>query len=178
VVLESTLHETIGLRFAGAEQRYTAHRRQLIDVLAEAGRPLTVPEILAAAPSLTQSSAYRNVMALIEVGVVERIAGTDEHGRYELAEALTGHHHHVVCESCGKVEDLIASPKLERALGEAARIAAEQQGYEITEHRLDLYGRCEACRAKFATLTSPRGSGLRYLGRVSGPHPEIRDHLG
>jgi Fur family transcriptional regulator, ferric uptake regulator len=146
VVLESSLHEAIGLRFAVAEQRYTAQRRQIVDVLANAGRPLTIPEILASAPGLTQSSAYRNITALIEVDVVDRIAGSDDYGRFELAEALAGHHHHLVCGVCGKVEDLHASPRLERALGEAARVAAEEQGYDVTEHRLDLYGRCATCR--------------------------------
>ena len=147
VVLETSLHEAIGLRFAGAEQRYTAQRRHIVEVLASAGRPLTIPEILASAAGLTQSSAYRNITALIEVGVVDRVAGSDDYGRFELAEALAGHHHHLVCGVCGKVEDLHASPRLERALGEAARVAAEEQGYDVTEHRLDLYGRCATCRA-------------------------------
>jgi Fe2+ or Zn2+ uptake regulation protein len=144
--VETSLHDAVGQRLASADQRYTAQRRRLIDILVGAGRPLTIPEILSLAPELTQSSAYRNVTALIEVGVVDRIAGTDDHGRFELAEAISGHHHHLVCTVCGTVEDLHASPKLERALGEAARAAAAEQGYEITEHRLDLFGRCTGCR--------------------------------
>jgi Fe2+ or Zn2+ uptake regulation protein len=143
---ETSLHESVGLQLASADQRYTPQRRRLVDILFDAGRPLTVPEILALAPGLTQSSAYRNVTTLMEAGVVERIAGTDDHGRFELSEAISGHHHHLVCGRCGKVEDLHASPKLERALGEAARAAAAEQGYEVTEHRLDLYGRCADCR--------------------------------
>ena len=107
----------------------------------------TIPEILATATELPQSSAYRNMTALIEVGVVRRVAGADDHGRFELAEELSGHHHHLVCETCGKVEDVHPSPKLERALGEAARAVAEEQGYQVTEHQLDLLGLCPACRA-------------------------------
>jgi Fe2+ or Zn2+ uptake regulation protein len=147
-VAPSAVHDAVGLRLAGADQRYTEQRRVLVDTIAKAGRPLTIPEILASAPELTQSSAYRNVTALVEVGVLGRIAGTDDHGRFELAQQFSGHHHHVVCASCGTVEDLHASPKLERALEEAARVAAEEQGYEITDHRLDLYGRCAPCRAR------------------------------
>jgi len=143
---DTSLHEAVGLRLASAEQRYTPQRRWLVDILSDAGRPLTVPEILAMAPGLTQSSAYRNVTTLMEAGVVERLAGTDDHGRFELSEEISGHHHHLVCENCGTVEDLHASPKLERALSEAARAAAAEQGYEVTEHRLDLYGRCADCR--------------------------------
>jgi Fe2+ or Zn2+ uptake regulation protein len=142
----SAVHDAVSVRLASADQRYTEQRRVLVDTLARAGRPLTIPEILASAPKLTQSSAYRNVTALIDLGVLGRIAGTDDHGRFELAQQFSGHHHHVVCGSCGTVEDLHASPKLERALEEAARVAAEEQGYDISDHRLDLYGRCSACR--------------------------------
>lgn len=142
-----SLHEAIALRLAGLEQRYTASRRKLVETLASAGRPLTVPEIVAATPRLPQSSAYRNVTALMEVGVIRRVPGTDDHGRFELAEELSGHHHHLVCAGCGKVEDVRPSDRLERALGEAARSVADEQGYEITEHRLDLLGVCPGCRA-------------------------------
>ncbi|MGO9027264.1 MAG: Fur family transcriptional regulator [Acidimicrobiales bacterium] len=144
----TSIHDAVDLRLAGCDQRYTASRRSLIDALAAAGRPLTIPEILAKAPELPQSSAYRNVTALIEAGVVRRVAGTDDHGRFELAEELSSHHHHLVCSGCGRVEDVHPSPRLERALAEAARGVAEEQGYEVTDHRLDLVGVCPDCRAR------------------------------
>lgn len=141
------LHEAVALRLAQLDQRYTTMRRALVETLAHAGRPLTIPEILTANPELPQSSAYRNVTALIDAGVARRVAGADDHGRFELAEELSGrHHHHLVCESCGKIDDVAPSPRLERALAEAARAAAEQQGYAVTEHRFDLVGYCPNCR--------------------------------
>lgn len=141
------LHDAVALRLARLEQRYTKMRQALVETLAGAGRPLTIPEILAATPELPQSSAYRNITALIEAGVARRVTGTDDHGRFELAEELSGqHHHHLVCEQCGKVDDVAPSPRLERALAEAARAAAEEQGYAVTDHRFDLVGVCPACR--------------------------------
>ena len=143
----SALHEAVGIRLARLDQRYTPSRRALVETLAGAGRPLTIPEILAATSELPQSSAYRNITALIEAGVARRVTGADDHGRFELAEELSGHHHHhLVCESCGKVDDVAPSPRLERALAEAARAAAEEQGYSVTDHRFDLVGVCPACR--------------------------------
>ena len=147
MALEHSVHDAVNMRLAAADQRYTTQRRMLVEILGHAGRPLTIPEVLGAATGLTQSSAYRNITVLIEVGVVERIAGPDDYGRFELAEAFAGHHHHLVCENCGTVEDLHASPKLERVLGETARLAASEQGYVITEHRLELHGRCVKCAA-------------------------------
>lgn len=103
-------------------------------------------ELAQAAHGIPLSSAYRNMTALIDIGVVRRVAGPDDHARFELAEELSGHHHHLVCASCGKVEDMHPSPRLERALAKAAQDVAAQQGYAVTEHRFDLVGICPDCR--------------------------------
>ena len=140
------LDDDVSGLLAAADQRYTPLRRALIGTLAAADRPLTMPEILGANPTVSQSTAYRNITSLIEVGVVRRVSGADDHGRFELAEHLAGHHHHLVCETCGKVVDVQASVRLERALSAAAEAAADEQGFEVTEHRFDLVGRCADCR--------------------------------
>jgi len=142
----SSVHEQVALRLAGLEQRYTPMRQALVATLASAGRPLSIPEILASNMELPQSSAYRNVTALIEAGVVRRVTGVDDHGRFELAEELAGHHHHLACGRCGKVEDVAPSPRLERAMAEAARVVADEQGYQVTGHQFDLVGLCPSCR--------------------------------
>ncbi len=147
MTLAPSVHEVIGLRLAGLDQRYTASRRALVEALAGSSRPLSIPEILEAAPELPQSSAYRNVTTLIDAGVVRRVSVVDDHGRFELAEELSGHHHHLICAGCGRVEDVPPSASLERALDEAARAVTDQHGYAITEHRFDLVGRCPDCKA-------------------------------
>ncbi len=143
--VDAAVHREIALRLAGFEQRYTPLRRALVEVMARAGRPLTMPEILDGSPELSQSSAYRNLSALVEAGAARRVSGADDHGRFELAEDLSGHHHHLVCASCGKVSDMVPSPRLERALAEAVEAAAGDQ-FEVTEHRFDLVGTCSDCR--------------------------------
>jgi len=140
------LHLEAAVRLAGVEQRYTSSRRALVETLAAAGRPLSIPEILSTKPSIPQSSAYRNITALIDAKVVRRVAGSDDHGRFELAEDLAGHHHHLICECCGQVLDITASPRLEKALAEAARVAEEETGFSVDDHRMDLVGTCQACR--------------------------------
>jgi Fe2+ or Zn2+ uptake regulation protein len=146
------VHPDVAARLGSVDQRYTSGRRAIIDTLAAAGRPLTVPEIIGDQPEsagrgpLPQSSAYRNLTVLVDAGVVRRVNGTDDHGRFELAEELAGHHHHLLCVSCGRVDDVSAVPTLERALDDAARLAAEATGFEVTGHRIDLVGRCATCR--------------------------------
>jgi Fur family transcriptional regulator, ferric uptake regulator len=142
----ASVHEQVARRLAGMDQRYTPARRSLVATLAAAGRPLSIPEILAADGAVAQSSAYRNLTALEAAGVVRRVTGVDDHGRFELAEALAGHHHHLACGRCGKVEDVTPSPRLEQAMAEAARAVAAEQGYEVTGHQFDLMGLCPDCR--------------------------------
>lgn len=114
-------------------------------VLAASGRPLTIPEILGRRHGLAQSSVYRNLVVLEQAGVVRRIVTHDERTRYELAEELTGHHHHLVCSRCGLVEDVPASDDLERSVAAAAARTARSTGFRIDHHRIDLLGICGPC---------------------------------
>ncbi len=155
VTVAPSVHEQAALRLGGHDLRYTPARRSLVTTLATAGRPLSIPEILEANEALPQSSAYRNVTALMEAGVVHRVTGVDDHGRFELAEELAGHHHHLACSTCGTVEDVVPSPRLEQAMGEAARVVAEEQGYVITGHQFDLVGTCAACQETVEASTMP-----------------------
>lgn len=107
---------------------------------------MTLPELLRADPAIAQSSAYRNLAVLEEVGAVARIVTTGDHASYELAEDLTGHHHHLVCSGCGQVSDFALDPQLEAALDRFLVAAARRARYEIEHHRLDLVGRCGECR--------------------------------
>ncbi len=144
---ELALHREVALRLAMFDQRYTRNRRALVEALLEADRPSTIGELLELAPAVPKSTAYRTLTLLGEVGVVRRVSGADDFGRFELSEELSGHHHHhVVCGTCGLVMDVTASPHLEQALEETARAIAVANGFAIEEHRLELLGTCSGCR--------------------------------
>lgn len=143
--MAADLHLTVASRLEAGDQRYTARRQALVGVLAAAGRPLTISEIVAAEPSLPQSSVYRNLGVLEQTGSVRRVHAADEFVRYELAEDLTGHHHHLVCTECGAVEDLTMAPQLERSVEQAVDEVAAGTGFRVQHHRLDLIGVCARC---------------------------------
>lgn len=125
----------------------TSNRSAIIDVLREATRPLTIPEILEARVGLAQSSVYRTLVVLEDAGVVHRIVTNHEHARFELAEDLTGdHHHHLVCTVCGSVEDVPASARLEESVRAAVGDIERATGFATDGHRIDLVGRCRSCR--------------------------------
>jgi Fe2+ or Zn2+ uptake regulation protein len=77
--------------------------------------------------------------------VVHRITTSDEFARYELAEDLTQHHHHLICSNCGDVTDLTVPARLESDLDHAAARIARRTGFAIDHHRLDFVGVCSAC---------------------------------
>jgi Fur family ferric uptake transcriptional regulator len=141
------VHGQVAALLAAQDQRYTAQRRAIVVALTGLGRPATIGELVEATPGLPVSTAYRNVTVLSEANVLRRVNGSDELSRFELSEELSGHHHHAVCENCGLVVDAAASARLEGVLGETARAIAEAIGFDVTDHRLELVGRCSSCRA-------------------------------
>jgi Fe2+ or Zn2+ uptake regulation protein len=126
-------------------QRYTANRRGLVALLAEMDAPVTIPEILEQRSDLAQSSVYRNLAVLERAGLVHRIVTSDDWARYELDHALTHHHHHLICSSCGLVRDFTVSPRLERSIDDALTRVAADARFRLDHHRLDLVGRCADC---------------------------------
>lgn len=142
------LHDAVDKRLTKAGQRYTSGRRQLVEALAFSEQPMSMVDILSAVPDMPQSSAYRHLTALAACGVATRIASADDLGFFELSEELgtSHHHHHVVCEKCRVVVDVASSAKLEKAMADAAELAAADTGFHIEAHRIDLVGLCPSCR--------------------------------
>lgn len=126
------------------DQRYTSGRRRLVAALQQGNGPLTIGQITAA-ESLPQSSVYRNLTLLEEAGAVTRVVTDHEFARYELAEELTEHHHHLICADCGAVMDFALDRDTEKILDESLERAAATIGFTGHSHRLDLLGTCADC---------------------------------
>jgi Fur family ferric uptake transcriptional regulator len=139
------LDRAVTERLSEHDLRYTAGRRQIVRGLRSAGGPVTLPELLHISSELTQSSAYRNLSLMEEAGIVRRLVHRGDHAHYELAEELTGHHHHLICESCGLVLDFTLDPTIEHTLDAAFGDLAGSQGFQPRHHVIDVYGRCARC---------------------------------
>jgi Fe2+ or Zn2+ uptake regulation protein len=139
------VHEAVSRQLRAAGQRYTASRRRLIELLANAGSPLSIVEVLGRAPGLPQSSLYRNLATLEQAGVVVRVGTGDDFARYELAEPISDHHHHLVCTSCGRVSDFTLPARLEALLDDTISRSEVTGGFIAAAHRIDLFGQCEDC---------------------------------
>lgn len=139
------LHRTVAARLAEHDQQYTPNRRAIVDALAAAGAPISLPELLAADRTLAQSSAYRSLAVLTDVGAVRRLVHVGDHARFELDEHLTEHHHHLVCESCGVVVDVTLPDPVEAAMDRTFDEVAAAAGFTAAHHTVDIYGMCADC---------------------------------
>jgi Fe2+ or Zn2+ uptake regulation protein len=141
------LHHLVERRARQAELVYTKGRRDIVELLASIARPTTMQELVDRRPRLNLSSLYRNMTDLENVGIVRKVIGTDDRTRYELAEELIGHHHHIICTVCGNIGDFTVAPRTEKSLEAALERALADTGFQPTGHRLDVIGICSACAA-------------------------------
>ena len=144
--MSEELHLLASRRLRAAGMRYSKSRKAIVEVLAMAGRPMTLDEVLAfeADNDLAQSSVYRNATELVEAGVVKRLASGNDHKRIELDDSIIGHHHHFVCLICGDIEDFEVPEYCEKEILEIEADLAKK-GFLVEGHTLDLQGRCHKC---------------------------------
>ena len=142
---QNALHDEVRLRLEAKGRRFTSNHRLVIDVLAEAGQPLTIPQILPRTPGLAQSSLYRTLTVLEEAEAVSRLAVGSNHAHFELSEHLGRHHHHLVCRSCGSVTDIDLAPETEAVIDTALTYLARGHGFRVEEHQIDAIGFCGDC---------------------------------
>src|SRR3954470_18998597 len=126
-----------GLRNGGA-------RRAVIELLGQQNCCLTAQEIFdglrASGRRIGIASVYRILDLLTSEGAVQRIELGSGTARYEPVWPSGDHHHHLVCDSCGKVE-AFEDPGLERRLSRVE----QQSGYTVPAHGVGLHGSCGEC---------------------------------
>ncbi len=126
--------------------RYTTGRRAVVAALAAGDGPRSAAELHAAmGGAVPLSSLYRTLTVLGDAGVVVPHHGAKDLTRFELAEWITGHHHHLVCVDCGLVEDFELDPADERRLHDLVDEVGADVAFNPTAHTLEIEGRCGAC---------------------------------
>ncbi|SRR6266571_4415700 len=136
--------QMVAARLRPLGQRLTPKRRSLLDILRTASHPLTIHDILERGRGLAMSSAYRNLTVLEQAGVVHRVITREDYARYELAEELTEHHHHLICSSCGLVRDMPTDVRVERVM-RSVMTDMPAEVFTPQSHRIDVMGLCPDC---------------------------------
>ena len=86
------------------------------------------------------TTVYRTLQALADASEVDVMHPPGGEALYR--RCSTGHHHHLVCRSCGRTVE-VEGPAVEQW---AARVAAEH-GYVDVDHTVEILGQCPACAA-------------------------------
>ncbi len=129
--------------------RYTRGRRQVVRALHRSRGPQAASELhRGLRSSVPLSSLYRSLAVLDTNGVLQKHHDAAGLARFELAEWLTGHHHHLVCIDCNQVVDFELDAASETALAVLAESAGRERGYVVVDHGLEIEGTCDKCRAK------------------------------
>jgi Fur family ferric uptake transcriptional regulator len=119
-------------------------RERVIELLAQEPCALSAGEIeealRASGRSPGRASIYRVLDQLVEHGLAERVEVGDRQARFERQHPGGEHHHHLVCEGCGR---LIAfdDPGLEQAVAKLS----QRLGMRISGHDILLRGACGRC---------------------------------
>ena len=144
--MTNTIDHDIEARLGAAGVRYTRARRAVVDALARADGPRSASELHDDMDrDVPLSSLYRSLSVLDEAGVLEPHNSLKGLTRYELAEWLSGHHHHLVCMICGTVEDIELSKEMESRLEQLVGTVTKELSFSASGHTLEVHGRCSRC---------------------------------
>lgn len=120
--------------------RITPQRRAVIDAIEAQTGAFTAVAVYDRArkslPGLGLATVYRTIEALRDEGTIRGLPGAGD-GAY--VRCHPGHHHHLVCLSCGSVEDteLCGVPSTAQLV--------RRHGFRPADHELEVYGTCKRC---------------------------------
>jgi Fur family ferric uptake transcriptional regulator len=121
-------------------------RDEVIALLARQSCCLSAQEIhdglRAGGRTVGLASVYRALDVLAQLGLVLRV-DVDGTACYEPADPSGEHHHHAICDRCGK-RDAFEDPELERLIGGLA----DRLGYDVVGHDVVLRGACPDCAGR------------------------------
>jgi len=126
-----------------AGYRLTGPRRALAALIAARRGHFTADELLSESRrrrlGVTRATIFRSLDVLTDLSLVERLdLPTGEHA---FVACERTHHHHIVCAACGRSTEVA-----DNGLDAVAAAIAEETGYQVQAHRLELFGLCPACQ--------------------------------
>jgi Fur family ferric uptake transcriptional regulator len=129
-----------------AGHRQGAARRAILELLEEQPCALSAGEIRGALSNrdhaVSRASVYRVLDELEGIGLLQRVEVGQGTSRYEPVRGEPEHHHHLVCDRCGRLE-----PFTDDGLERAIRRLSDRLPRAVSEHEIVIHGECEVCAA-------------------------------
>ena len=131
-------------KLADAGYRRGGARRELLELLSAQRCALSALEIedtlAQGSRRVSRASVYRILEELEKIGVVQRVEIGEGISRFEPVRHGRGHHHHLVCDQCGRLE-----PFSDEGLERAIKRLSHRVPLEVSEHEVVLHGACAEC---------------------------------
>lgn len=125
--------------------RLTKTRRAFAELFSRSPAPLSVPDILCELRrmrvAVNKTTVYRELERMQQLGIIEGRQLGDRKQYYELVSR--GHHHHLVCLRCERVEDADVD---ETGLLLEERKVSREKNFAIVRHSLEFFGVCTECQ--------------------------------
>jgi Fur family transcriptional regulator, peroxide stress response regulator len=122
--------------------RITPQRHAVLDYLMNSIVHPTADDIYKALegkfPNMSVATVYNNLRVLRENGLVRELTYGDASSRFE---CNLSDHYHIICESCGKIVDFHYP-----SLDEVESLAQKVTGFNVSHHRMEVYGECKECQ--------------------------------
>ena len=119
--------------------RQRAEIRQAVESMAGFATSQEIPDRLRHGGSAVGlATVYRTLTAMAAAGELDMIRTPD--GQVAYRTCSPGHHHHLICRSCGRTEE-VTLPGIEAVVTTIAR----EHGFSQLDHELELFGTCNAC---------------------------------
>ncbi len=140
---------------AGHGYKLTSQRKLILQVLLDnKGEHLSAEEVYNNVkeenPDVGLATVYRTLELFCQLGIAKQITFNDNCRRYEL-ENDESHHHHLICNNCGKVIEFN-----DEILEEFERNLQKSYDFKVTEHRIKFYGLCKDCSVSDEHKTSDK----------------------
>lgn len=124
----------------------TNPRTTVLELLIKENRPLSIEELLKLSKGkLAQSTVYRVVNDLKNFGLAIDFTTPNNTLAVELKKPDLDHHHHIFCESCGRIIDIELDIEFEANLDREVKKIEKEYSLSIREHALELFGLCASC---------------------------------
>src|SRR3954467_7153366 len=118
--------------------RRTEQRDAILEALRSTNRAVTAQELHGELEGVGLATVYRNLQRLTDEGTAEALRRDTGEQAFLICGA--GHHHHLTCRECGRVERV-----RDCRLDDWARDVAAGHGFSEVEHHAELRGICASC---------------------------------
>ena len=124
--------------------KLTPQRRLILDYIHDKESHLTAEDILhfveSRAPGVNKSTIYRTLDLLVTSGCVLK---NEVNGHFIYHQAEEGHHHHLICRSCGKSIDCGES-----IFADVEEAISAEYGFKADLKHMVVEGLCQDCLSK------------------------------